>query len=180
MCYNDGVIAEILLLSVCALAAPDARAFAFTSPTLDALQAEASLDPSAAASPELARNLASSRFSGEPVKSSAGPVRTMAGEGAPEPRKGPSYHFEGNSPFPGVTIYTPKLSSPGDEDTDTGKPPKNKVSWIPKTLVGGGLALAVAGIWFTPLLFLGGLLVGAGAVLWYLSAKYGVDPGRKP
>ncbi len=180
MCYNRAVIAEILLLTLASLTSGDARAFSFSSPAFDALQAEAALDPAGAATPEHARNLASTRFSGEPVKSSAGPVQAMAGDSAPEPRKGPSYHFEGNSPFPGVTIYTPKLSSPGDEDTDSGKPPKNKVSWIPKTLVGVGAALAIGGIWFAPLLLLGGILLGAGGVLWYLSAKYGVDPGRKP
>ena len=180
MCYNHGVIAEILIVIFSLAASGTARAYTFSSPAFDALQAEAALDPAGAATPEAARNLAAVGFTGEPVKAGSGAVRAMSGESAPEPRKGPSYHFEGNSPLPGVTIYTPKLSSPGDEDTESGKPPKNKVSWIPKALVGGGLVLAVAGIWLAPMLLLGGILLGAGAVLWYLSAKYGVDPGRKP
>lgn len=137
------------------------------------------IEPASAGTPEAARNLAGTGFNGEPVRPSGEAVKVMAGESSPEPRRGASYHFEGNSPFPGVTIYTPKLSSPGDDDTSTGKPPKNKVSWIPKAMVGGGIALAIGGIWFAPLLFLGGVLVGAGALLWYLSAKYGIDPGRK-
>ncbi len=89
-----------------------------------------------------------------------------------KPGKGPSYHFEGSTPLKGVTIYTPREDKTGDERTE--KPePKNLVSpWITYGALAIGLAATIAGIFFPPLLFLGGLGLGVGGLLWYLNKKY--------
>lgn len=96
---------------------------------------------------------------------------------APTPRPGPTpgsgnYIFVGRTPIKGVTIYTPQDDPSGAGHTEK---PKSKGP-ISNTMVYGslglGAALAIGGIWFTPLLLLGGLLLGAGAVLWYINRTF--------
>lgn len=92
----------------------------------------------------------------------------------PKPRKAGSgsYIFEGKTPIKGVTIYTPKEDPTGNGRTE--KPaPEGPVS--KKMLYGallGGVAATIGGFFFPPLLFLGGLLLGAGAVLWFINKKF--------
>ena len=82
------------------------------------------------------------------------------------------YIFEGHTPIKGVTIYTPK-----DDPTGNGRTEKPAAKGpISNTLVYGALGLGAAatigGIFFPPLLFLGGLLLGAGAVCFFINRKF--------
>lgn len=131
------------------------------SPTLAVLENEASKDPAHADSLETARGDASTSFTGEKAATPAPPVDPS----------GKQYVMEGKSPIPGINIYTPKEDPNGDGHTDK---PKAKPLISDKMTYGAlglGAALTVGGLFFTPLLFLGGLLLGAGAVLWFIGRK---------
>ena len=89
--------------------------------------------------------------------------------------EGPSYHFEGATPFPGFTIYNPVRDSPGNDSTNVEKPKYDwKKDW--RVYAGGAAAVTAGGIFFSPLLFLGGLLAGVGLVLYVLEKKFGSIP----
>lgn len=90
---------------------------------------------------------------------------------AGDPARGDSYHFEGRrTAIPNLTIYTPVKDENGREGST--KPPPASGGWK-KAIVPGmaivGAAATIGGLFFPPLLFLGGLLLGAWAALKLLS-----------
>jgi hypothetical protein len=89
----------------------------------------------------------------------------------PAPHSG-SYIFEGKTPIKGVTIYTPKDDPNGTGRTEKPKPQGPVSNKLVYGALGLGAAATIAGLFFTPLLFLGGLLLGAGAVLFYINKKF--------
>lgn len=162
-------ITPILSAALLSFFAVSAHAFqARPMPTLTALQNQAAKNPAGARTVETVKNTAGEGFTGEVLLPDGDLVpRTDDGRG----RTSDSYHFKGSSPFKGVTIYTPEPDAPGNEDTNEPAPEKTLLDWIHKPLLGIGAALALGGLFFAPLLFLGGLLLGAGAVLWYINSK---------
>ena len=178
-----------------------------SSPTLETLKKEGQKDPASLPKNADAKKQASTTFTGEkddkgfdivtlkPVEyldlkgKPKDPPSPPPDDGNPQPptppkpssppakTDGPTYHFEGNSPLPGVTIYTPKKDVTGDEKTD--KPPKPKSQGlISPTLIYGalglGLVAAVIGaLYFAPLLFVAGAALGIGGVLWFINKKFG-------
>lgn len=95
---------------------------------------------------------------------------------APKPAQdgsGVDYYFEGKQPVQGITIYTPKK---GDGSTTGGAAPTEKYGKYGKYAIGAG-ALVVVGAVLAGgpigigLAVLGGLLIGAGAVLSFLFGK---------
>lgn len=84
-----------------------------------------------------------------------------------------SYHFEGKrTAIPSLTIYTPKQDQP-NQNNSTETPKKSGWrSWLPKVLLFGGIAAAIAGFFFPPLLFLGGALM-SGYGMWKLMGGEG-------
>lgn len=87
------------------------------------------------------------------------------------PALGDSYHFEGRrSAMPGLTIYTPVKDPPGREGSTTS--PGGGGDWKQtaiKALPYVGAAATIGGFFFPPLLFLGGLLLGAWGAMKLLS-----------
>lgn len=105
------------------------------------------------------------------------PSDAIVTDDTPDKSGNPSYHFVGRRiPNLNVVTYTPVADKPG-EDGATDAPEKGSDwrSWAPKLLLGGGVAATVGGIFFPPLLFLGGLLLGAWGMLKLISAKTGGD-----
>ncbi len=137
-------------------------------PTLAILQQEAAKDPASKRTLEGAKNTAATGFTGENEKRES---QAVAGTDDGTAKRPNSYHFKGNAPFKGVTIYTPEADEPGNEDTSEPAPEKTLFDWIHKPLLAVGAAATIGGFFFAPLLFLGGLLLGAGAILWYLNSK---------
>lgn len=120
------------------------------------------------------------RRSPPPVIDEKPPVRDRTPAATePKPVKDPAsvsdgsgvdYYFEGKTPVNGITIYTPKK---GDGSTTAGDAPTAKYGAYGKYAMIGGVALIGAGLllggW--PLVALGvvgGILIGAGAVLSFL------------
>jgi hypothetical protein len=92
---------------------------------------------------------------------------------AGNPGAGTDYYFEGKKPLDGITIYTPVK---GEGSTSGGDSPTAKYGKYGKYAVIGGVALLGVGLALggTPLVALalvGGLLIGAGAVLSFLFGK---------
>lgn len=86
---------------------------------------------------------------------------------------GKCYTFNGNSPMKGVTIYTPKEDATCTQRTEEPPPKEGPIS---KKMVYGALGLGAAAVaagflLWPPALLIGGLLLGAGAVLWYINKK---------
>lgn len=182
----------ILLLAVPAAANPAAM-----TNTLEALRSQAVADPSAPSSREDASARAGKSFdqsftiqtltpveyvafSGEPRKNpppaldeKPQPPKKEPVAGTPNPGEGTDYYFEGKKPLNGITIYTPVK---GDGSTSGGASPTDKYGTYGKYSVVGGVALLAVGLALggTPLVALaliGGLLIGAGAVLSFLFGK---------
>ena len=88
--------------------------------------------------------------------------------------KGPgladSYHAVGTRPFPGLTVYKMVPDVPG-RDNATSKPGSDWRSWAPTAMLAVGIAATIGGLFFPPLLFLGGLLLGGWGALKLMSAK---------
>lgn len=95
----------------------------------------------------------------------AGEVPSPENE-TPRNERSHKYHFAGKvSGIPTLTIYTAKKDQPG-QDNATEKPQGGGWrKWLPQALLFGGIAAAIAGVFFPPLLFLGGLLLG-GYGMW--------------
>jgi hypothetical protein len=158
-----------------------------SSPTLERLQGEAQRDPASLSSREASRNAASSGFTGErlsdqnipaAVTRDAQDAPTDAPATEPAPKKGtPTYIFTGNSPIKGLTIYTPKEDPTGNGGNEKPKTKEPINKWLVYGALGAGAAATIAGIFFPPLLFLGGLLLGAGAVLGYIRHKINAATG---
>lgn len=158
------------------------------SPTLHALIQEDEKDPAALPSGEDAKTAAATGYTGEGFQGLTVKTLTPVGyrdpqgsgevaiEENPEPPKnktGPSrYKFVGNSPMKGLTIWSPKESDKEDENNEEPEKKSLVSPWLVYGALGLGLLAAIAGIFFPPLLFLGGLGLGAGAVLWYINEEY--------
>ena len=83
---------------------------------------------------------------------------------------GTLHHFKSKTPFPGLTIYNSVEDTPG-QDNSTEKPKGSGWrKWLKPALIGGGILAVVAGLFFPPLMFLGGLLLGAAATHHLLGA----------
>ncbi|OIO09134.1 MAG: hypothetical protein AUJ52_06925 [Elusimicrobia bacterium CG1_02_63_36] len=191
--------ALLVSAAACLLAS---SAFALTpahSPTLQLLRQEASRDVALAAAGERAmtKDNAGAAFDGSlevpfhviTLKPIGFVEVPGAGEGkdvpltkpvekdAPDKDGDPSYHFVGRRiPNLNVVTYTPVADKPGEDgSTDAPKKGGDWRSWAPKLMLAGGLAATVGGIFFPPLLFLGGLLLGAWGMLKLISAKTGGD-----
>ncbi len=96
----------------------------------------------------------------------AAPVAKSDGSGA-------DYYFEGKQPVNGITIYTPKK---GQGSTSGGASPTDKYGTYGKYAMAAGAALVIGGLLLggTPLVamaLVGGILLGAGAVLSFLFGK---------
>lgn len=180
-------LALLLLLS----AAPAAATPAAMSATLEALSSQAAADPAA-----LTREGASVRagktfdqsftvqtlapvgyvaYGSEPRKSPPPVLEERPTPDAPpeNPGAGADYYFEGTKPLNGITIYTPVK---GEGSTTEGESPTAKYGQYGKYAMIGGAALLVVGaaLGGAPLVALalvGGLLIGAGAVLSFLFGK---------
>lgn len=183
----------LLLLAVPAAADPAAM-----SATLEAIRSQAAVDPAAPTTREDASARAGRSFDqsftiqtlepveyvkiGEPRKnpppaldeSPAPPRKESAAQPpADNPGAGTDYYFEGKKPLNGITIYTPVK---GEGSTTGGESPTAKYGTYGKYAVIGGLALLGVGLALggTPLVALalvGGILIGAGAVLSFLFGK---------
>ena len=70
-----------------------------------------------------------------------------------------------------MNLYTPVKDETGDEVTDEPKDAPDPLKKIKMGALGIGAALTIAGLWFPPLLFLGGLALGIGLALWFLTGK---------
>ncbi len=185
----------LLLLAVPAAANPAAM-----TATLEALRSEAAADPAALTARESASIRAGRSFDksftiqtltpveyvplvGAPRKNPPPqidetpplprPTQTVPPAAPPSDGENTDYYFEGKKPLNGITIYTPKK---GNGSTVGGESPTDKYGKYGKYAVIGGAALLVAGLALggTPLVALaliGGLLIGAGAVLSFLFGK---------
>lgn len=180
------------------LAAPAAADPAAMSATLEALRSQAAADPAALPSRENASARAGRSFDqsftiqtltpveyvqiGEPRKNPSpaldetpAPPRKEPPAEVPQenPGAGADYYFEGKKPLNGITIYTPVK---GEGSTSGGDSPTAKYGKYGKYAVAGGVALLGVGLALggTPLVALalvGGILIGAGAVLSFLFGR---------
>ena len=182
----------VLLLAVPAAANPTAM-----TATLEALRSEAAADPAALTAREGASVRSGQNFDHGFTIQTLAPVEFVAFPGeprktpppslqekAPPPKKAPTeqpaprdpagdnadYYFQGKKPLNGITIYTPVK---GGGSTTEGEAPTDKYG---KYAIIGGLALVGVGLLLggAPLVaaaLIGGLLIGAGAVLSFLFGK---------
>ena len=187
-----------LSLLVLILASPAAANPAAMTATLEALRSEASADPAALTAREAASTRAGKTFDQMFTVQTLTPVEYVALDGAPRgnpppqiddkpplpretvppagaaaPGEGTDYYFEGKKPLNGITIYTPRK---GNGSTSEGASPTAKYGTYGKYAVIGGVLLLGAGLLLggAPLVaiaLVGGLLIGAGAVLSFLFGK---------
>lgn len=99
------------------------------------------------------------------------PSRPSPSAPSGRPPLGDSYRFEGRrSAMPNLTMYTPVKEAPGEDGSTTS--PGGGGDWKQtaiKALPYVGAAATIAGFFFPPLLFLGGLLLGAWGAMKLLS-----------
>ena len=143
----------------------------------DASRAAAGFDGKSSGLPVTVEVLSPIEYAPLPGSEGQGPVAApRAPRPAPpapggDPARGPSYHFEGRrTAIPNLTIYTPVKDEEGSDGSTT-KPPAGS-DWkttAVKALPFIGAAATVGGFFFPPLLFLGGLLLGAWGALKLLS-----------
>jgi len=154
--------------------------------TLEALRSEAAADPAALGSRESAAVQSGRSFDRSFTIQTLVPVEYVPLTG--EPRKNPlpdappapapsngdgtntDYYFQGTKPLNGITIYTPVK---GEGSTSGGESPTDKYGTYGKYAIIGGVALLGIGLLLggAPLVaaaLIGGLLIGAGAVLSFL------------
>lgn len=187
-------MAAMLTLGLAALLLPLSASASPVSPSQQQhvrslrLEAARSVVAAATASPEDAHGAAQKGFDGgglpvtvrvlEPVdtvplpgEGQAVPSAEPARPSGDTPRLGDSYHFEGRrSAMPNLTIYTPVKDPPGREGSTTS--PGAGGDWKQtaiKALPYVGAAAAIGGLFFPPLLFLGGLLLGAWGAMKLMS-----------
>jgi len=94
-------------------------------------------------------------------------------QAAGAPGVGKCYNFNGNSAMKGVTIYSPQEDPTCKAHTEAPPPKEGPIS---KKMIYGALGLGAAAVaagflLWPPALLIGGLLLGAGAVLWYINKK---------
>ena len=172
---------NIKLLAVLTLTALTSSASAVTmavSPALESLKAEYEKDPASLPSREQAKAAAGSGYTGErdggelpAVSGPAGEQETPAAAKGQE--KGSAYTMPGVTPLKGLTIHTPKLDPTGDGHNTTEGPQSPIKDWMVYGALGIGAVATIAGFFFPPLLFLGGLGLGIGGLLWYIKKKLG-------
>ncbi len=175
-----------LLLSL--LAGPAAANPAAMTATLEALRSQAAVDPAALGNHEGAAVQVGMSFDQSFAISTLAPVEYVPLTG--ESRKNPppkqalppvpapaggdgtntDYYFQGTKPLNGITIYTPVK---GEGSTSGGESPTAKYGKYGKRAVIGGAALLGVGLLLgggplVALALVGGLLIGAGAVLSFL------------
>lgn len=172
------------------LAAPASANPAAMTATLEALSSQAAVDPAAFTTREGASVHAGSSFDrgftvetltpveyvavGEPRRNPPPTIEeTPPAPRAENPGAGADYYFEGKKPLNGITIYTPVK---GEGSTSGGDSPTAKYGRYGKyAVIGGvallGLGLAVGGGPLVALALVGGMLIGAGAVLSFLFGK---------
>ena len=183
----------LLLLAVPAAADPAAM-----SATLEALRSQAAADPASLTARENASARAGKSFDQMFTIQTLQPVEYIGVDGprknpppqsddkpplprkepavepkAPNPGEGADYYFEGKKPLNGITIYTPVK---GQGSTTEGDSPTAKYGTYGKYSVIGGVALVGVGLLLggaplVALALIGGLLIGAGAVLSFLFGK---------
>ena len=164
-----------LLLTTVAAGQSHAAITLGNSPAFRELVREEAKDPAAERKSEGAKAAAAMGFNGERgFQGLTVQTPEVIDEKPAEPKKGgtPTYIFEGSTPIKGVHIYKPKEDPNGDGRTEK---PEVTGPVDPKIVYGAlglGLLATIAGIFFPPLLFLGGLALGAGAVLWYINKKF--------
>jgi len=182
------------------LAGPAAANPMAMTATLEALESQAAADPASFGSREGAAVTAGRSFdrsftiqtlapveyvqvSGEPRKNPPPVIEEKPQAPAPKQAVPPSapptdgtntdYYFEGKKPLNGITIYTPVK---GDGATSGGESPTDKYGkWGKYAIIGGvallGIGLVLGGGPLVVGALLGGLLIGAGAVLSFLFGK---------
>jgi hypothetical protein len=166
------------------LACPVKAQLSVQSPALDLLNGVAGEDPSNAPTRESSQEQAALGFSiktlrpvgfvspnADDEQSSAPVIPAMPNEEEFVPVQKPPMIFSGVTPFKGLTLYTAKADPEGTGRTEKPdvKPPIAR-KWVWGAL-GAGAAATIGGLFFPPLLFVGGLLLGAGAVLWFINRK---------
>ncbi len=145
------------------------------SPTLESLGHVAAAGAKELSSPNNASVRRDHFFDQNLTAPSLQPV-TLNGEskkeeaGAPNLGAGTDYYFKGTSPLNGITIYTPVK---GDGVTTGGESPTAKYGDYGNRAITGGVTLGVIGIGTSSVLltFIAGLLIGAGAVLYFIFGK---------
>lgn len=161
--------------------------------TMDLLQSEAAKDPAYAGSSAAVKDEAAEGFSGTAVKgvtvTPLKPAGYTGGEPAqtkPAPKAGgrDSYHFQGQTPIKGISIYTPVKDERGDEGNGRPTPPADplaKLGTYKKIAGGAGAALLVGGIVAAvvggPVALVAGLFLAAGVALGLFGALWFI--GRK-
>ncbi len=170
---------SILILSLMAGSVPTQALTMGASQALAELQAESGRTIVGSTAEGL-KSGSGQGFTGEPVFPKAAPARAAE---APEDltagrdiKAPPSYHFVGSKPLDGVTIYTPKPDSPGQDSTTGGgaaDDPGKLLKWATYGALGLGAAMAIGGIWSPPLLLVGGFFLGVGATLWVIGKLFG-------
>ena len=168
------------------------------SATLEALRSQAAADPAALTARENASARAGKSFDQMFTIQTLTPVEFVGVDGprknpppqsddkpplprkesvaepkTPNPGEGADYYFEGKKPLNGITIYTPVK---GQGSTTEGDSPTAKYGAYGKYAVIGGVALVGVGLLLggaplVALALIGGLLIGAGAVLSFLFGK---------
>lgn len=162
-------------LLVLFLAVPAAANPAAMTATIEALQSQTAADLAAHSDRENASARSGRSFDQSFTIQSLTPVESAARDEKPKATippdgEGADYYFEGTKPLNGITIYTPVK---GQGSTAGGQSPTAKYGAYGKYAMIGGAALLGVGLLLggTPLVALalvGGLLIGAGAVLYYL------------
>lgn len=173
-----------LALFLSLLASPAGATPAAMTATLEALRSEAAVDPAALTNRESAAVQSGKGFDGSFTIQTLVPVEYVPLTGAPRPKKevppapkpgagdgtNTDYYFEGKKPLNGITIYTPVK---GEGSTSGGESPTDKYGKYGKyAIIGGavllGIGLLVGGGPLVAAALIGGLLIGAGAVLSFL------------
>ncbi|MBI5631585.1 MAG: hypothetical protein HY921_11970 [Elusimicrobia bacterium] len=165
---NKTAFFAIMILSVGALHA----AAAAPSPALDQLALEAGRDPGALTGAEGLKASAGTGFTGgDPA-----PAAALASERAD------AWELDilgegGRSPAPNLRANIPPVGQGKKAEKDKKKSSRAKEGIIPSMYIYGALGLgalatAAAIFFFPPLLFLGGVGVGIGGLLWYINSKF--------
>lgn len=166
--------------------------------TMDLLQSEAAKDPAYAGSSAAVKDEAAEGFSGTAVKGvtitplkPAGYTGGEPAESKPRPAaKGEgrdSYHFQGQTPIKGISIYTPVKDERGDEGNGRPAPPADplaKLGTYKKIAGGAGAALLAGGIVAAavggPVALVAGLFLAAGVALGLFGALWFIGRKLKP
>ena len=163
-----------------------------SSPALSSLEEAAQRDPASLPDREAAAQAADEDFSGGGFAGFSLTLLTPRGYVDPPeelPARAPdtpAYSFARTTPISGISIYTPQPTAagkPSETPTAAKKPAKSepaKSIISPRIIYGAlglSLALTIAGLFFPPLLFLGGMALGVGGLLWFINKKFSTLAG---